>query len=144
MSKIYLAHPITGLSADEVFEYYDTVSEELEFYHTVFSPMSGKDELRTESVMKKSYDSPVTGDHAIFERDMWMVEMSDMLLCDFTGAGSVSIGCCMEIAWASKLNHHTIIVMEDGNIHDRPFMREAADVIFPTLKEAIKYINQLP
>ena len=145
MSKVYLAHPITGLKSEDVFNYYDAISDELGEHHTILSPMTGKDYLRNETVMQKSYEEhPISRGHAIFERDMWMVSTADIVLCDFTGAKSVSIGCCMEMAWAAKLGKHSVIVMEDGNPHDHRFMREAADIVFTTMDDALTYIKQLP
>ena len=35
-------------------------------------------------------------------------------------------------------------VWEDGNPNDHRFMREAADIVFATLNEALTYIKQLP
>ena len=52
MSKIYLAHPITGLNSNEVFDYYDTISELLNGRHTILSPMTGKDYLRNETTIR--------------------------------------------------------------------------------------------
>ena len=75
------------------------------------------------------YISIIVRPHAIFERDMWMVSSSDIILCDLSGSKAVSIGCCMEMAWAAKLGKHSILVMDDGNIHDHRFMREAADIV---------------
>jgi len=143
--KIYLAHPITGLKTCEVFDYYDNIAKILGEKHTILSPMTGKDYLRNETVMQKSYEGyPISCGHAIFERDMWMVSTADIILCDFTGAKAVSIGCCMEMAWAAKLGKHSVVVMEDGNVHDHRFMREAADIVFKTLDEALDYLKQLP
>ena len=145
MSKIYLAHPITGLNTEDVFHYYDTIAEMIGEQHTALSPMTGKDYLRSETVMGSNYEEyPISRQHAIFERDMWMVSTCDILLCDFTGASSVSIGCIMEIAVAAKLCKHTVIVLPDGNVHDHRFVREAADIVFKTVEEAITYIKQLP
>lgn len=139
MSKIYLAHPITSLKSEDVFKYYDGISEILKEKHTVLSPMTGKDYLRT-----NYEDYPIIRGHAIFERDMWMVSTADIVLCDFTGAEEVSIGCCMEMAWAAKLGKHAVVVMDDNNVHDHRFMREAADIVFKTLDEALDYLKQLP
>ena len=145
MSKVYLAHPITGLKSEDVFNYYDAISDELGERHTILSPMTGKDYLRNETVMQKSYEEyPISRGHAIFERDQWMVSTSDIVLCDFTGAKTVSIGCCFEMAWAAKLGKHSVVVMEDGNPHNHRFMREAADIVFSTMEEAVSYIKQLP
>lgn len=145
MSKIYLAHPITGMKTEDVFKYYDTISADLGDKHTILSPMTGKDYLRQEAVMQKNYENyPISRGHAIFERDMWMVSSSDIILCDFSGSETVSIGCCMEMAWAAKLGKHSILVMDDGNVHDHRFMREAADIVFTKLEDAISYIKLLP
>lgn len=145
MSKIYLAHPITGLKTKEVFDYYDTIAEELKNNHIILSPMTGKDYLRNETIMQKNYENyPISNGHAIFERDMWMVSSADIILCDFTGTENISIGCCFEMAVAAKLGKHTVLVMQDGNAHDHRFMREAADIIFNNIEEALNYIKQLP
>lgn len=145
MSKIYLAHPITGLSAKQVFGYYDTISDELGYKHIILSPVTGKDYLRQEAVVQKNYeDYPISGSHAIFERDVWMVSSADIVFCDFRNAEKVSIGCCMELAIAAKLGKHTVVVMDDGNVHDHPFVREAADIVFKTMEEALDYLKQMP
>ena len=145
MSRIYLAHPITALLADDVFRYYDGIGNAISEQHICLSPMSGKDELRNVGTMERSYDaSPVSNSHAIYERDMWMVATADIVLCDLTNSQNVSIGCCFELAVAAKLGKHVVIAMEDGNIHDHPFVREAADIIFPSLYDAVCYINDLP
>lgn len=145
MSKIYLARPITGMKTEDVFKYYDTISTDLGDKHTIMSPMTGKDYLRQETVMQKNYENyPISCGHAIFERDMWMVSSSDIILCDLSGSKTVSIGCCMEMAWAAKLGKHTILVIDDGNIHDHRFLREAADIVFTNIEDAISYIKLLP
>ena len=143
--KIYLAHPISLCSADEVFAYYDGMVERLKEKYRVLSPMYGKEYLRAEqSIRAEGYaDRPISCNHAIFERDIWMVSQSDVVLCDFTGSSKASIGCSMELAIASWLHKHTVVVLPSDNIHNHAFIREAADVIFENIDEALKYVNGL-
>jgi len=145
MTKLYLAHPITGLSGDEVFGYYDKWVKELT--HTGFEilyPMTAKGHLRTESNYKShGYDKPVSTDKAIVGRDSWMVNQADIVLIDLTGAEQVSIGCVSELAWAWCQGKHTIVVMNDDNPHCHAFILHQAHIIFPTMDDALEYLYQL-
>jgi nucleoside 2-deoxyribosyltransferase len=106
--------------------------------------MTAKGYLRTEIKFKASgYQNPVSTNHAIYERDKWMVEQCDIVLMDLTYAKFASIGCTMELAWASLLNKHTIIVMGEDNVHRHAFILEAADIIFATMDDAIGYLRLL-
>ena len=73
-----------------------------------------------------------------------MVQQADIVFADLTPAnGVVSIGTMFELAWASQLNRHTVVAMEDGNIHQHAFVLEAADIIFSTAGEAVTYLKSL-
>jgi len=141
--RIYLAHPISGLSFEEVNSYYSQIIPKLiaAGYDCLY-PMIGKNYLRTEKNFKaKDYQNPISTNHAIVERDSWMVSTCDLVLIDFTGAKFTSIGCVMELAWAYWLRKHTIIVVgEKENPHQHAFILEATDIIFETLKEALDYL----
>lgn len=142
--NIYLAHPISGLTSEETFKYFDNVSNLLGKHFKVLSPMNGKDYLRNTGELKASgYKNPISNDHAIFQRDTWMVSQSDIVFCDFAGCNKISIGCCMELAIASWLNKHTIVVMDKSNVHYHAFILESADIVFETFGEAYAYILQL-
>lgn len=143
---VYLAHPITGLSYDDVHQYYETLRLVLKNAgFDVIHPMTGKGYLRTEMEFSPhGYGNPVSTNHAIVERDQWMVEQADLVLVDLVGATQRSIGCISELAWAHLLRKHTIVAMEDGNVHQHAFIIEMADVLFPTLEEAIAYMKKLP
>lgn len=142
--RIYLAHPITGLSSKEVFDYYDGIVERLS-KHTCLSPMTGKDYLRNETTMGSNYENyPISRQHAIYERDMWMVKSSDVVFLDLRGTKNVSIGCMAELFTAAACGRHTVVVMEDGNIHSHRFVNEATDIMFTDFEDAINYLNQLP
>ncbi len=144
--SVYCAHPISGLGWDEVVTYYDDIKltlESMEF--DVFHPMTGKSEIRAEVGEKFhaiNFKSVLASNHAIFERDQWMVRNCDILYLDLTGATYASIGCMMELAWASLLGKYTIVVMEKGNVHEHAFTVEAADVIFKDTSTALAYLEK--
>lgn len=143
--KIYCVHAISGKSADEVFEYYKRIQERLEKHYDVFIPMFGKNSLRTEAAFKaEGYTgNPLTSNHAIFERDRWMVTQSDIIFANLTGTTEASIGSMMELAWASILGKYVVLVMEKENIHRHAFVLEAADVIYENEKDAMEYLERL-
>lgn len=146
VKSIYCVGPITGLTAEEVFTYYDKVTSTLRGYgYDVFNPMTGKDHLRTEEEFKGSgYEcTPFTADHSIVNRDKWMVQQSDIVFADFTrGKDRASIGTCFEMAWAYMTGKLIVSVIPDGNIHDHAFIKQASTV-FKTTDEALEYLKQL-
>lgn len=145
--KIYTAGPISGQSYDQVMKRYRGQVKVLQdMGYEVICPMTGKEYLRTEIELKAHGldQHPVSTNHAIKERDRWMVGSVDVVLVDFTEcAGVVSIGSCMELAWADELKKHSIVVMEEGNIHQHCFIIECADIVFPTMVEAYSYLLNL-
>jgi len=145
--KVYCAHPISGLTWDAVVDYYNDIKEKLESMgFDVFQPMTGKGEIRTEineRFQPANFKSAVASNHAIFERDRWMVSQSDILYLDLTGAELTSIGCMMELAWASLLGKYAVVVMDKENIHRHAFVLEAADIIFEDADTALVYLQKL-
>ena len=145
--KIYTAGPMAGLNVEQVMERYSTQVKRLkDMGYEVLCPMTGKHFLKSDYsfVGKGCGTNPLTTNHAIKERDRWMVGQVDVVLVDFTqGKDKVSIGSCMELAWADELKKHTVVVMEEDNIHQHSFIIDCADVIFPNIDEAFKYLNWL-
>lgn len=143
--RIYLAGPISGKSYDEVMRYFTGMSDYLQSIgFEVIHPMLGKDALRTEISLKAhGYGNPESTNHAIVERDRWMVSQSDIILCNLLGAKIVSIGSVMELAWASSMGKHTIVMMESDNIHRHAFVLEAADIVYECQSEALKYLERI-
>ena len=143
--KIYCAHPITGLTGDEVIDYYIKIHETLNnIGYQVLQPMTAKGFFRPETKFKAcNYNNgnPISSNHAIYERDKWMVLNSDIVLVDLTATKQISIGCAMELAWAADHNKQTIVVMEKDNIHQHAFTLEAADIIFDSLSDALEYLR---
>ncbi len=72
-----------------------------------------------------------------------MVTQADIVLVDLSDTEVVSIGCVSELAWADILGKHSILVMEEGNVHVHAFPLQEADVIFRTLDDALDYISKL-
>lgn len=143
--RIYLAKPITGCSFIEVVEYYNEMQKYLKkLGYRVLHPMTGKRYLQNESTFKaEGYQNPTSTNHAIKERDKWMVLNADVVLTDLTGAKIASIGCIAELAWADLLNKHSVVIMEKDNIHRHAFVLEMADTIFETMDEAKQYLKKL-
>jgi len=144
--NIYTAHPISGESFEDVVSYYENLRDMLgQVGYKVLCPMTGKGYLRTELKFKAHgyKDKPISTNHAIIERDRWMIEQSDIVLADLRKAERVSIGCMFELAWAMDNGKHTIVIMEEDNIHRHAFVIEAADIIFQDLGDALKYLTDL-
>lgn len=143
--SIYLIHPISGLTYEQVMGYYQEKRALYESLgYTVFSPMTGKKQLRPESEYRAHgiVGNPVATNHAIFERDVHCVQSVDVCLADLLGCKNVSIGSCMELAIASYLRKHTVTIMEGNNPHAHAFVYEASDTVFETEPEARAYLEQ--
>lgn len=143
--RIYLAGSIQGKGYDEVMNNIRFVKNPLISYgYEVLHPMLGKSYLRNEVQFKaEGYVYPVSTNHAIFNRDKWMVSYADIILANLLNADRVSIGTMMELAWASLLNKHILVVMEKDNIHRHAFVLEASGTIFEDMQSAIKYLGEL-
>ncbi len=149
--RIYLAGSITGKGIQEVFEYWDKTKTMFEdMGYQVFTPMMGKGHYRTAKKSERfdkasGYTNPISTDHAIVARDKWMcTQMVDIVYANLTTSGDkVSIGSCMEIAWASQAGKQVIISMPKGNIHEHAFILESATIVFETHEEAVEYLGQI-
>lgn len=147
--SVYCAHPISGLKWDEVVNYYNTIKTKLtEIGFHVFQPMTGKGEMRTqvsERFKPAGFNAvnPMCTNHAIFERDKWMVQNCDVLYLDLKGCQGISIGCMMELAWASWAGKYTVVVMDEVGIHKHAFVLEAADIVFEDEERALSYLDKL-
>ena len=109
----------------------------------VLHPLFEKGDLRNDTIFTAGNyknKSPVSSDHAIKNRDQFMVKYCDIVLINLLDTTKVSIGCVAELAWGNLLGKHTILCMEKGNVHEHAFM-ECADIIFETLDEAKKYLQ---
>jgi nucleoside 2-deoxyribosyltransferase len=144
--KIYLARPISGQSYEAVVNYYTETAKKLIIAgYDVLCPMTGKSYMRNEIEFKAhDYDNkPMSTNHAIIERDRWMVSSADIVYANLLDSKYASIGTCMELAWAHDKGKHTIVVMDKENVHQHAFVIEAADIVYETHKEAMEYLETL-
>lgn len=142
MKKIYLAGPISGLSYDEVTDFFTSKYEKLKDFYDITHPMLGKDYLRNELEFKAhGYGNPISTNHSITLTDFWRVDQSDILFIDFSsGVDRVSIGGVAEMSRAFAKNKLIITVLPDNNIHNHAFILEMSTTIFKTNEEAIDYL----
>ena len=143
--KIYLARPISGCDYDEVVSYYRKTSVILKARgYEVMHPMVAKNLLRGENRIKPSgYTAPLCTDHAILERDRWMVQRSDVVMMNLLGARRVSIGCVAELAFGHVYGKYNVVLMEKENLHRHAFVLDMASIIFETEDEALTYLHAL-
>ena len=138
--KLYLAGPITGLTYGDSVGWREYVSDQLPDYIVAVSPMRGKQYLEKEKVIGLSYEGiPLSCRKGITCRDRYSVMACDMLFVNLLGATKVSIGTCMEIAWADMLRKPIVLVMEqEGNVHQHPIIQECVGFHVHTLDDGIK------
>ena len=157
---IYTAGPIAGCTWDEAVDWRDWAAQQFPECD-VRSPMRGKeflkelertipgggDAVQSHELATAAVDAAVSSPHAIVVRDARDVNLADVLLVNLLPSkdlGKASIGTSFELAWAWKAQKPAVVVMqEDGNPNDHPFIREAAYVVVPTLNAAIFVIRQL-
>lgn len=153
--KIYLTHPITGLSYDEVQAYYvPTIATLKAAGYDVLSPMLGKEYLRTQAdgggtlnnALKADgqVGGPFSTNHAIVARDRWMVHQADVVYANLEGAERISIGSMFELAWAMQAGKNVVLVLgEDPNPHRHAFVLESATAVLPNHLDALAYLEKL-
>ncbi len=142
--KVYLAGPISGCSYNEVTTWRYEVRKKLDDHNIkCYSPMRGKNYLSKEEKLQDSYSdhtmSSITG---INVRDYNDCRNADAILVNFLGADKVSIGTCMEIAWARAFQIPCVIIMEEGSIHDHGMLTYGA-IISRSIEDGIDSIVQL-
>lgn len=144
--KVYIALPISGRAYEEVHLLCSYLSDMFKMLgYEVLSPMTAKGILRNELEFRShGYDNPVCTNHAIFERDKWMVSNCDVIFIDLWHDETISIGCMMELAWASLLGKHSVVLMNPKTpAYNHAFVLEAADIVFHTIGDALDYMGEL-
>ncbi len=146
---VYLAGPITGTSYQGCTDWREAARRELADVGIVgLSPMRGKEYLShiKEFTMDGDKYKPfsiMSSNRGIMTRDRWDATRCDVLLVNFIDAPRVSIGTCMEIAWADLARIPVVAVMEaDGsNKHEHGMILEAIGYKCATLDEALRCIK---
>ena len=109
----------------------------------VVDPMRGTEKIYSgrKKFQTKKYpdDKPSLSDKALVNRDKFDVKRSDIILVNLLGAEEKSTGTTCEIAFNMVYGNLCVIVMEEKNIHNHPFIREGG-IIFDKLDDAVKYV----
>ena len=138
MKTLYLAGPITGCSYDGATDWRDYVAKNLPDWISPVSPMRGKEYLSEETSIASAYeDIPLSCQKGITCRDRHGVMNCDMMMVNLLGAEKVSIGSVMEMGWADMIRKPFVLIMEPGNMHDHPMVKETAGFIVDTLDSGI-------
>jgi len=144
MKTIYLSGPITGCTYKGCTDWRKQVATELASDVVGVSPLRGKDYLAHMTSMPHTHENVMSTQRGIMARDRYDTMHTDALFANLLGTEIVSIGTCMEIAWADMLRKPIIMVIEpDGNLHDHPMVREAASYRVETLEEGVALANAL-
>lgn len=142
--KIYLAGAISGKSYKDALDFFESTKQKLSPKYIVLSPMVAKTELINQEYLNShGYLHPTSTNHAIFERDKWCIQQADIVFVNLFNAERPSLGCMFELAWASLLGKHTVVVLDEYDIHKHAFVLEAGDTIFEKEEDAINYLNEL-
>jgi len=143
-TTVYLSGPISDMTYSGAADWREALTSI--FLHNgfrVLDPMRGKSFLSTQARIKRevyeALERPDLTDKALVNRDHADVVTADIVLVNLLPAKQVSIGTMFELAWAMQKRKIVVIVMQEGNIHDHPFVRESG-VIFTRLDYAVEYI----
>jgi len=146
MSKylIYLAGPIAGLDYKEGSEWRQYVINNINEEIHCLSPLRNKAYLNNQGNLNGTFDDwPLSTQRGIYARDRFDCHRADALLVNLLGAKTVSIGTCMEIAWAAQNNTPIVLIMEDENLHDHPMLKEACPFIVDDVDDGIELITSI-
>lgn len=152
--SVYLAGPITGLSYEDSIGWREEAIQGLAPDIDAYSPMRAKSYLSGTTQIGMSYEKfPLSSQRGIMCRDFFDCTQRDLLLVNFKGAKSVSIGTVMEVAWAYGTRKPIVAIMEPtiksdniaerGNPHNHAMVMEAIPYVVPTLEEALFIIRAL-
>ena len=137
--RIYLAGPITGCEYDECNNWRNHFKTLMPKSIQCLSPMRGEDFFTIKRAANDSYGNhgPLATERGIMTRDFFDCTRSDLVIANLLDTKIVSIGTCMEIAWAYMNKTPLIVIMEEkGNLHDHPMIREATGFRVTTLEDA--------
>lgn len=142
---IYLAGPIAGLTYNGAQDWRTEAAQVLDSDKVeTLSPMRGKEFLTANGTLGATFDGHVlTSDKGINRRDMLDTCRSTAVLVNLGGAEKVSIGTCMELAWAFMKQIPTIVVMEPGNIHEHAMINDCITYKVSTLEDAYLLVKLL-
>jgi len=147
---VYLAGGITGLVGYEATDWRVETAECLNDYHIEsLDPLRGKKAFEPHSRISNDFhDYEKAGlfftDTGIMLRDYNDVRRADALLVNLLGTEKISVGTCMELAWAYSMQKPAVVAIEPSNIHLRhPMVSAAIRIRVSTLDEAISTVASI-
>jgi len=141
LPTVYLAGPISGLNFKECTDWREYAIKQLaKAGIRGWSPMRAKEALAQLQVIsghgnEYSHMGPFATTRGIMTRDRFDCMRCDVVLAHLADAESVSIGTCMEIAWADS--RRTPIIATMNSLHEHAMINEAVGFKVQTLDEAI-------
>lgn len=140
--KVYLAGPIQGQPYGAISDWREYAADSLSDVATCYSPLRGKAALMPTQVVVENYAlSPLHSRKGVVERDFHDVRLSDLVLVNFVGFTDVSKGTLVEIGMAYALRKPIVVAMNEGNVHDHPFVTETASFVVDNLNDAIAIVR---
>lgn len=143
---VYLSGQISGLTYDAArFGWRATFGDWMEDGNTVLSPMRHEGHLaELKGTLEHSYpENLFSHPKMIVAKDFLDIQRSDIIVANFLSPTRVSIGTLVELGYAKALGKTIVVIMEKGNIHDHPFVREVADTIVESVSDAATVVNSL-
>jgi nucleoside 2-deoxyribosyltransferase len=151
---VYLAGPISGCTWGEATDWREEVRNQLlRSGIKAVSPLRAKVYLRECGPIKDHYtDDDIDVDaftnmstpRGITTRDRFDCLNTNVLFVNLLGAERVSIGTCMEIAWADANRIPSVIVMEpEDNLHDHAMINECTGFRVSTIREGIEIVKAI-
>ena len=143
---IYLAGPIAGGSYGEVTSWRNEAIREL-WPMRVLSPMRAKAYFSGESNnvddydLKTQFEVALSGDKGIVTRDRNDVMKCDLILMNLLDSKRISIGTMVELGWADAARVPIVLVMEEQNVHNHPFVRNIAGFWVDNLPDAYRLVK---
>jgi nucleoside 2-deoxyribosyltransferase len=141
---VYLAGPIAGLTVADGQSWRDDVAAALAGIGiTCFSPLRGKARVIVGAVPTGPLPHPLTTDAAVMRRDYFDCMRADVVAVHLAGAKRVSVGTCMELAWAYAAHKPVVATFEDGDMHDHPMVRAAVSHRARDLDELVVLVRAI-
>jgi nucleoside 2-deoxyribosyltransferase len=136
--NLYLAGGITKCTREEVTVWRQKVKDALPLGIHIFTPLTGK-EIFSENGLCETIGGGLTQGDAIFAKDLFLMDNSDIVLFNFDTVKS--IGTPFELGYCYAKGKQIVTVCSDARAN-HPFIKYAG-VVYDKLDDAIEYINHL-
>ena len=150
--QIYLAGGMSGLTWEEADRWRRDFASLVPDFRCL-SPMRCK---REKLIKNKNEDKlgptieeePLLSRRGIFVRDHFDCTRCDLVVVNLSnqdnGKEIVSIGTIFELAWAWQNRTPTVLILgEEKNVHNHPFILEAADFKVTGIEEAAEVVRAI-